>query len=311
MNLSSNQMASALIYSIGTLYGTEYVSTNLHLESPPFQISSTFPYLYSDTNESIYFYPLPLLPIRSDNNGDFYPIKDMKKVQFIEESIFWKLINGNMTINEIFSHYTTKYQRKGNCLALKSHSFTKIIIDTEYRTHNQINRLQMTSSEFFHLKSINYARAGIFFLIHIQEDKWIQLFKAGLRFLVDQGLGGDISIGQGWCEMTCTDYPRKIASLKESNKFVLLSIYSPTKEEISMLDMTHSYYTLVAKQSRSRKGFLRKKVYLFTEGSIIALKEPRTPPLGQLREVQKATTHPIIIWGQALAVPLKERATCQ
>ena len=109
--LHSDTLFGAITYAINELY-PEKVQDMLEAfkSNPPFILSSTFPFIFNE-DETIRFYPKVITKQSSKEANvlvDSKVFKDYKKISYVEEDIFSKMIKGEFewldigSINDFF-----------------------------------------------------------------------------------------------------------------------------------------------------------------------------------------------------------------
>ncbi|MCD4668950.1 MAG: type III-A CRISPR-associated RAMP protein Csm4, partial [Actinomycetia bacterium] len=118
-----------------------------------------------------------------------------------------------------------------------------------------------------------YTNAGLFFLVRFMdsdsEKKYSELITGAFKFLRDRGFGGSVSAGKGHFEITDITDTEIIHEPEKGNRFISLSRYHPTQDEIAIFKGNRDlWYDIFTKRGRSSDGRIRKQVRFFTEGSI-------------------------------------------
>ena len=116
--LHSDTLFGAFTSAVNELYPDKVDAMINKFEDglPPFILSSAFPVIF-DGDEKIRFYPKIILD--SDlKDIDSKIIKDYKKVDYIEEGLFFDLIQSKITEREILENYN-HYNRFSNLLYKK------------------------------------------------------------------------------------------------------------------------------------------------------------------------------------------------
>jgi len=238
--------------------------------NPPFLISSAFPFI-NIKNEKIRFYPKILLNEELNLNCDMEVIKNFDNVKFLQEDIFFDIINGNLSFNEILTNYDTYFQidefllnRKLDVKKFQNFSNNLIV------SQNNINRLN-NSIKVFYSEGIKYNNVhGLFFHISIFDEDFIEILNAIFRLLKDRGFGSKISIGRGQFEYEIEnvdvykDHNSKFSI--DENYFVTLSRFIPTSDDLRFVD-SNSNYKLGFKRGINRFGDICKQSIYFSEGS--------------------------------------------
>lgn len=266
--LSSDTIYGAIFSAISNLYEDFNEFLDLFKKSPPFLISSAFPYI--GKGEKIHFFPKPIGGVPElENMKDVEGIKKLKKVKYIHESIFNKWIIGH--INEaILLNNIKQYEIKDGLIYPKELNLD-FNIDSLDNARNSINRL-VQSTDIYYSSGKSYKNAGIFFLVRFADDeakkKYGTIIKGAVKFLEDRGIGEDVSSGKGHFEIMEFSDKEIIQEYQTGNRFISLSRYHPTQEELKLYhDQNELYYDIFTKRGRSSDGRIRKQVRFFTEGS--------------------------------------------
>lgn len=265
--ISSDTLYGALVNTLQIL-SADFDDILLELmENPPFLISSAFPFVQAQ--EINHFYPKPLL--ENTINTVLHPdkVKMYKKAKYIHESVFSKMIFGELEENRLIETIDN-YDIEDGLLYPKDLKLNFGIrsLDT---SRNLLNRLTYFSDYFF-TSGYHYKNVGLFFIIRFlntdSQNKYSDLLKGCFRFLSDRGLGGDISVGKGHFDILDIRDENIINEPTVGNRFVSLSNYMPTLEEIKFYqEKENLYYELYTKRGRDPSGRIRKKVRFFREGS--------------------------------------------
>lgn len=261
--LHSDTLFGAITSVVSELYPDKLNEMLNEFESgrPPFLISSTFPVIYA-MDEKIKFYPK--LIMGSDLIGiDSKIIKDFKKVDYIQEDIFNRLISGEISENDILNDYKS-YKRFSNLLMKKD-----IDVDMGFGENilpnNSVNRL-VNDTKIFYSSGDSYKNMGLYFLVQIFDEEYIEIIKSVMKFLKDRGFGRDISTGKGNFDYEIDETPVSY-EFDSENMFVTLSRYIPTSEDLKRIN-EYSFYEIDSKRGRDKTGEIRKQVRFFKEGSV-------------------------------------------
>lgn len=264
--LHSDRLFGALLSSISEIFD-EAILTNLISDfdnNPPFLISSAFPAIKTKNGFKRFF---PRIIINNNpkafvNQDNF---KKFKKVEYFEEDIFFDLINGKLSEEDILENYSN-YTQIDNLFMHKNNDI-EIEIKNIIRPNNAVNRLN-NKTDIFYSEGIEYGKnINLFFFIEIFDEKYKRVIESALKFLKDRGFGRDISTGKGQFDYKIEDFSiSELNILEKGSRFVTLSRFIPKGEEIEKLD-EHSCYELGFKRSRDKSGEVRKQVRFFKEGS--------------------------------------------
>jgi CRISPR-associated protein Csm4 len=271
--IRSDTLFSAICSAANKFYGDSVVET--FLQPNLIKISSAFPF-YKDE----FFFPKPLnfYPDEIEKNEelnlfDKYELtKKFKKVKFISKDFLEILLQGKSIDKSFFNKnfiLNTCWRNKPNAdedLSFKANENPHIVLD---RVTNQ--------TQIFYKTEVYFSKnAGLFFLADINNDVLMK-FETVLRFLGDEGIGADRTIGKGLFEVEVIDN-FSIAATEKFDSFYALSLYSPTKEEFYKIEPEKSFYDFeVRKGWISNNTLRRKSLRMFTEGSVLKFKEEITP----------------------------------
>ncbi|KZX12270.1 type III-A CRISPR-associated RAMP protein Csm4 [Methanobrevibacter curvatus] len=311
-SLHSGTIFGAIISAISQLYSENKVDEliNSFQNTPPFVVSSAFPVILNENklNESIKFFPKIINIYSSDGVHD--KRKKYKKVDFIQESIFFDLINGRLGENELLNKIDDEYLIKNNLLfkkelkgKLNNNKFKQTVIP-----NNSVNRLTNSSDNIFYTEGYEFSNMGLFFLINFNNnnEEYKTLVKSALKFLKDKGFGRDISNGKGHFEFLSedilieNDFNINEKENRNNDSLLILSRVIPDIESNDLKKFEPIAYEFGSKRSRGSAGDLRKEVKFFKEGS--TFKCNYEDFLGQVVKVNSINTPPAIEYG--LAFPL-------
>lgn len=286
--IPSDTLFSAFCHSYLLLFGKselEIMLTNFYNCTPPFLISSCFPF-----SNSTFFLPVPKNPEHISHSEDY---KKYKKVQYVEKSAFERLITN--TQSEI--------QYTDNTVPSLDRDNTQKIYSINVLPRVSLSRLNNSPGEnYFHFGEVTFKEnCGLYFLVDFKNDEFKELFfDAVLRLMQDEGIGGDRSVGKG------------IFTYKKEENFAIevnanakwcvnLSLYSPKENEID--NLRDGYYELVERKgyifSPEIKSLRKKSAVFFKEGSIFPSKK-----IGRLLNVTPETSpHSVYQYGFALTLP--------
>ena len=228
---------------------------------PPFLISSTFPVIFNG-DEKVKFYPKIIMG--SDLSGiDSNIIKDYKKVEYLEEKLFYGIINGEMSEREILNNYD-EYYRFSNLL-LSEKLDADIGFGENILPNNSVNRL-ISDTKIFYSSGDSFKNIGLFFLVQINDEKYRDILKSTILFLKDRGFGRDISTGKGHFDFEIDEVFNNDEN-NDENMFITLSRMIPTDDDLRRIN-EYSFYEIGSKRGRDKSGEIRKQVRFFKEGSI-------------------------------------------
>ena len=268
--LSSDTIYGATFNAIYNLYEDFDEVLELFKQTPPFLISSAFPFVFAE--EIAHFFPKPIEGSQQKlTTFDGNTVKKMKSTKYIHESLFNKWINGEINYDYLASNISEYSDPKDGLMYSKDLSLDFNIKSLDI-ARNSINR-QTQFTDIFYSSGNYYTNSGLFFLVRFMneesEKKYSGLITGAFRFLRDRGFGGDVSAGKGHFEIIDFSDTKIIHEPEEGNRFISLSRYHPTQDEISVYKGNKDiWYDIFTKRGRSSDGRIRKQVRFFTEGSI-------------------------------------------
>lgn len=176
------------------------------------------------------------------------------------------------------------------------------------------------ASNLYHTSFVHYlwdahgenpkSLSGLYFLLHLNDEKLEQEIRAAFEFLGEEGLGGERSSGAGrfgveWKPLT--KEWQELVKFEKATKHCLLSLYSP---ELMPLKIEDAQYELIERggwigSPFSGRQLRRMSLRMFTEGSVFCQKLK-----GQLADVTPAgfREHKIYRNGLALTLPIRLEA---
>jgi CRISPR-associated protein Csm4 len=175
-----------------------------------------------------------------------------------------------------------------------------------------------SGSSIWHCGIIRFVpEAGLYGLVAVRDESYLENLKAAFRILGEMGLGGERTYGLGEFEFSGfkpieKTWPDVVNAFSKSaaRRYVLLSRYFPSEGELETLKES-----LVAWDFEESRGYItsgrqgttvkRKRLYLIKEGSV-----SRKPLKGRLVDVtpeaalELGVTHSVFRCGLGLWFPL-------
>ncbi len=283
--LHSDTLFGAIVYAINELY-PEITNDMISAfeDEPPFILSSTFPFIFNNNSDKdfkdtkkIKFFPKIIFPQSKDEeNIKVNPknYKEYKKVDFIEDSIFFKLNSGKLSESEILKDFKSYTRIKGLLLnkGTKINDNIQVSYGENIIPNNSINRITNETNDIFYTSGNEFKNIGLFFFVEFYDESYMPLVKGAIKFLRDRGFGKDISTGKGQFDYYIDDdyeieSEYEFNSDSKYNYFINLSRFIPNKEDLNHIDK-NSNYEIGSKRGRSSSNEIRKQVRFFKEGSI-------------------------------------------
>lgn len=303
--IHSDTLFSALVSAARKFYGDEIVQK--FLEPKAVILSSAFPF-YKDE----LFLPKPL-HFFPENISEYEMIKVFKKAKFISKDLLIKILSGKEVERKFFSkdyildgcwrivpNITEKNKKDDE-------EVDKIYEESEV-PHIVMDRITNQTQIFYKTEVYFHKNAGLYFVGEVK-DELLQKFETVLRFLGDEGIGADRTIGKGLFEveeLTNFSIPQNMGS----DYFYSLSLYSPSIEEFEKIEPKHSYYDFTIRGGWISNNTLnRKTLRMFVEGSVLKMSNNQKP-IGCLHKVlekkdyEKDLLHDIYRSGQAIFLPV-------
>lgn len=292
--IKSDTLFSAICSAANKFYGSVVVEEFLKQDS--LILSSAFPFLNDE-----YFFPRPLNYYPNIDNNEM--IKDFKKIKFVSEKYLKDILNHN----EIDRSLINKNYILNGCWRTQKSKEGDIIFETNENPHIVIDRISNSTQIFYKTEVYFSKNAGLFFLANVK-DELINKFESVLRFIGDEGIGADRTIGKGLFEVEeIQEFSLESAALPDS--YYSLSLYSPSEKEFNAILPKESFYEFdIRKGWLSNNTLRRKSLRMFAEGSIIKFKT-KLEPKGSIQIVLSKDDYPddlqtnIYRSGQSLFIP--------
>ena len=275
----SDSLKSA-IYAVGLSLFKEWKNEKLFFNS--FRISSCFPYANDE-----YFLPKPQLKKRISfgKGNDDTLAKKVKKIEYLEKSVFEEYVNSNNNEIQLNQNNITpdglfvckndltfkKTDNKGNVYTF---SFLKTKVQQRVKVPME---WENEDSEPFYIDRIYFEKnCGIYFLAEFENEKIReQVFKT-IALLGENGIGTDRTVGNGQFNIADTQNEFSINITSNIGKYLSLGLYLPSLEEHSNIIFDESNWNLL-----KRGGYMagsefeefmhlrKKSIYMFGEGSVL------------------------------------------
>ncbi|AVM58261.1 type III-A CRISPR-associated RAMP protein Csm4 [Bacteroides heparinolyticus] len=266
-----------------------------------FVISSAFPFMKDQ-----FFLPKPQGKIKvtvPDQEQHLYR-KRLKKIRFIEASLWNRLMNGEtleMEASQLQDAFLTTL-----------HGFEKPF-ESQVMQRVTIPRKEgEDAAPFFFDWTYFHAQAGLYCIVEAEEsvmDRIEELFK----MLGEFGLGTDRSVGGGMFEVERVKDRQLFLPANSPNASMLLSLYIPTKQEVELLDLPNSKYELMQRsgymagsRTPSFRHLRKKSIYCFNVGSVFNTTEALHGKIVDMQpDWNDKEMHPVFRSGKPFVVPVK------
>ncbi|MEI7988527.1 MAG: type III-A CRISPR-associated RAMP protein Csm4 [Chloroflexota bacterium] len=319
IHLTSDTLFAALVSRLAEVQGSAAVQPwmDQFIQSPPlFVLSSAFP-----RAGEVRFFPVPLGRLEKKNDGgkEEVHMKTLKRVRYVSEKTFQKIIAGESLNSLIQSGCLLQggqvllVKEEMPLLPKKIAAEEQPIWQVNTRPRVTIGRVDSTSNIFFTGWTAFNQDCGLWFGVRWlrESDEAKKTLATLLADLGTAGIGGDRSSGFGDAlfekQAAGCMLPDAAAS-----RWVTLSHYLPAQDENNALLDKQAAYSLETVggwiYSPASKNQRRISVRMLAEGSVFGSLEKDVP--GQLVDVQpvyeglKPLGHPVWRNGQAFAVGL-------
>ncbi len=271
--------------------------------SPPFLISSAFPFR-QENEEKVLYLPKPITQPFQLLNQEWTPkrmkaYKNFKKVTYVPLKTFQKMIKGELTEEEYFLNYESEWRRCGD-----------VIPKRRTYVHNTVDRLGGKTGIYNAPLWGSAQQGGLYFFLKILDPEYEHMLRSLWPFFEHMGLGGDASIGRGFFRITEEEMDDFTVQGK-AKRFITLSLYSPNPDEISVFSRNEGsiWYQLELRKGRVggklyvTNHFLKQPVVLFREGSSFPIVEKKSN-FGCVQLVKNVETvlHKVYQYGYAFPI---------
>ena len=278
-----------------------------------FTVSSLFPYYQKDETDSpVFFLPMPL-PLKRANLLDVSFAKKLKKIQWVDASIFGEMISGlngfdtDKHVHEIQGAYLTEEELKE--AADGSREF--VVSEVSQRVCIKSRTGEEDAKPYFVDKILFRYHSGLYFIVEGDTSK----LEAALQMLSLEGIGTDRNVGYGFFEYSVDTL--SLETPTQANHQINLSLMIPESENQlrQMMDSDLVAYDFVRRGgwiTTSPYNTLRKNaIYAFLPGSVFknVMKDPAAP-VGKIVNLapnmgEMTPDHPVWRSGRSIVLPFK------
>lgn len=291
----SDTLFSGICYAWSAVYGKDAATQLLEgfcSGSPPFRITSAFPY-----KDNTYFLPRPLIPAKlpGDEAEGASVAKELNRLPFVPMDVFRQWTRGALGGVEP--------------VPIKDKLAAAAVYHMVPRV--QLDRVTCASGLFHAGMTVFGKDAGLYCLVDAGEDMKNKL-EGVFNWLGDSGLGGMRSLGCGKFTARWTkpggDWDGLLESGRATGAWCLLSLAHPSPEE-RRLSLDSASFEIITREGWAASPFTlrqtrRKSCKMFAEGSVIPYL-----PKGCMVDVTPAgwdsSLHPLYRYGYAFAVPVE------
>jgi len=248
--INSDTMVAAVM-QVASMIGENEIITN----TPQYSFSSLFPYQQDlESNQFMYFFPKPLGSLLPRNYDES---KLVKKIQYIEKSLFEKLLEG-ADILDLGNKDTFFYPSNDNSRDVTV--FSKQVFIRNRVPRADIQGGAKLDTEVYYTERIFFQEnAGLFFLMATETEKIKNKILKVLKLLQTEGLGTDRHVGNGQftIEYEEVDWFKDLESM-ETGQVLSLSMFLPENHDVlnEMLGNNARY------ELKNRGGWITNYPYL-------------------------------------------------
>ena len=266
-----------------------------------FVISSAFPYMGDH-----FFLPRPLGKIEVEfyDCDEYISRKKLKSIKFIEQDLWKKLVAGEKVVASIS-------QLINGFLLSNVEDFKQPYKSAVHQRVTVPRADEQDAEPFFFDWTFFEKNAGLYCLVDATGTTLNEL-KRLFKLLGEYGIGTDKNVGGG--KFTIETQSFVMPDISEAHNQMLLSLYIPTEDELSFIDLENSRYELcqrggyMAGSQENDFWHLRKKsVYMLGVGSILkttAVLKGKVVDL-QPTDYNDSRMHPVYRSGKPFVVPVK------
>jgi CRISPR-associated protein Csm4 len=296
--IKSDTLFSAICSAANKFYGNEIVEEFLFPGNVI--VSSAFPFYKEEL-----FFPKPMSYFPEIE--DYEIIKEFKKIKFISQNYLNFIAQGN----KIETSLLRKDFILNGCWMSKRVGNSDLIFKTYESPHIVLDRIS-NATQIFYKTEVYFStqpQAGLYFIADVK-DELVTKFETVLRFLGDEGIGADRTIGKG---LFAVEEIRNFSlpTCEGTNFYYLLSMYSPNETEFNSILPKESFYDFEIRKGWITNNTLRRKALrMFREGSVIKVNS-NIPLKGMIHKVLDRNEYSerlqtdIFRSGQVIAMPIK------
>lgn len=239
--------------------------------------------------------------------------KEWKRVLWLDETLFKKSIE---QIGSLRNYLPNQFDGPiwfSNEAAQSIQTLYKI----DKRTRVVLDRVSSAATPF-HFITVNYTSSTrLFFLAEIEKEYETQ-FETVLRFLGDEGIGGDKTLGMGRFEVQAIeDY--ELPKVQNPNAYMCLGLYNPTTDEQKAINWESSIYSIINRRGWVSKIPLRRRASRMLDdasilksadrlyGRLLDVLNPNDSSLPEevlLKLNESGLDHPIYRDGRTILIPM-------
>jgi CRISPR-associated protein Csm4 len=240
-------------------------------DSPPFVLSSAFPYTGGE-NGLVYYLPKPLAwspPSPQKTVEAHSDAKERRGVAYCSLSLFRQIVSGRAPEAGSIG------EPKGACLPATGEPTPSLeTLDVDRNTINRVTGAVQEGRLFFG-EETGIGGGGAYFLVRVRDEAARPLVESALRFLEDRGIGGDASVGRGQVRIQIEDEDLLEESQETPYRVTLSLLYPSARDREHLADVASwSAYRLVKRKGRVESLYApteqpwKSTLVMLAEGSV-------------------------------------------
>lgn len=280
----SDTLLAALIiaWNLNRGYDLEALLPAIRSASPPFCISSAFPYA-----GPVRFLPRPLIPLYGEDEAQQLDPKLGKKVEWVSWRRLEDIINSNtpprveakdlLMDGRVWLHPADRkvLEQKFGQPIQNFRIWSTGQIETIPRV--TVDRINSTPALYYQ-GQVRFAEGcGLYVLAEFstEDSTFQQAVTDGLTQLGELGLGGrrSVGLGQYMLRTMALDEPLEQPMADKDNFYLLFSLYHPTQTEVQAGALKGAHYRLITRRgwffSSADTAQRRRAVRMLAEGSLL------------------------------------------
>ncbi|MEI0558345.1 type III-A CRISPR-associated RAMP protein Csm4 [Brachyspira intermedia] len=288
-------------------------------------ISSLFPYKKNvKDNEYELYVPKPFIVKNKNNVGNKsntseednkYDRKTMKKISYISISHIEKYLEGISNNDNSFLDFLKREKKYEDNNFAEYNDFAEYSLMQKVSLRTIKDNDNSNNNDLYDVGAYRfYEDCGLYFILVYNNDENLRLFENVLQSLQYSGIGGKRTSGYGIFnyEQLDNDIFNNRLNNNNYNYKMIISLYSPFKEELDNIDLYESYYSLI-----KRNGFVyspayndnplkRKSLCMFKEGSCFSYQKNNNIEdiYGNIIDVSNNGRHKVYRYGKVLYIGL-------
>ena len=284
VTFASDSLFSALIATTAQLWGGDQAGE--WCESPPFQVTTAFPYL-----GDVLLFPKPQTRLAVTNAENPKLAKQLKKIEFLSWGILQEVLQGK----DLSAHFKPCNLYNGGKVWVTEAEHHLLpppgaddkFWDIDHVPRVTVDRVTNQTTIYRVARTVFTEGCGLWFMV--DDDLPDGEFETLLSLLADEGIGGDRTSGYGAFTTERIENPPRLPKIPSEGYAMTLSRYNPCAKEIEegVLEGEASYALVTVGghfHVAGQQGSYRQRVRMIESGSILNISG--TEPKGRVVNVR-------------------------